>query len=287
VELRKKKSNVEVGAWLSIGVYVVLSCIKLVIGYYTDSRALFADGLNNATDILASIAILVGFKISKRPADEDHKYGHSRAETVASMIASFIMVLVGVEVLISSAEQFITGDTPTPDMIAAWTALLCAGVMFAVYIFNMKLSRSTGSLALKAVAVDNRSDALVSIGSFVGIIGSVVGLIWLDVVTAFIVGLIICITGWNIFKESTHRLTDGFDQDELDKYHAVIDTITGVETVKEIKGRMHGDHVFLDLVIEVDPQLSVYESHEITEEIENELKRQFNIEHVHVHIEPS
>jgi cation diffusion facilitator family transporter len=282
----KKKYSAEFGAWLSIIVYIALSAIKLAVGYYSNSKALMADGLNNSTDIIASLAVLVGLKISKKPADSDHKYGHSRAETVASMVASFIMAAVGLEVLISSAAKFVQGEFQSPNMAAAWVALFSAGVMFLVYRYNIRLSERTGSHALKAAAADNRSDALVSLGTVVGIVGSVWGLPWLDACTALVVGLLICKTAWDIFREATHMLTDGFDVKELEKYKDAVKLIDGVEKVKDIKGRVHGNQVFVDLVIEVDQEMNVYESHAITENIESELWDKYQIQYVHVHIEP-
>lgn len=111
----------ETGAWVSIIAYLVLSAVKLAVGLAFHSEALRADGLNNTTDIIASLAVLIGLRISQKPPDEDHPYGHFRAETIASMIASFIMMVVGLEVLYSSGEMLFNPKETTPDMIAAWT----------------------------------------------------------------------------------------------------------------------------------------------------------------------
>ncbi|WP_306431072.1 cation diffusion facilitator family transporter [Paenibacillus sp. XY044] len=282
----KKKNNAEFGAWLSIMVYIALSLLKLVIGYFSNSKALMADGLNNTTDIIASIAVLVGLKISKKPADADHRYGHSRAETVASMVASFIMAAVGIEVLISSVTKFIQGDFQSPSVIAAWVGLFSAGVMFWVFLYNSRLAKRTGSHALKAAAADNKSDALVSLGTVVGILGSIWGLPWFDSLTAVIVGLLICKTAWDIFWEASHMLTDGFDVKELEKFTNTVSVMDGVEKVKDIKARVHGNQIFVDLTIVVDQDMSVLEGHEITETIEQELMERHQINNVLVHIEP-
>lgn len=95
----------ETGAWVSIIAYVILSAVKLLIGYVFHSEALSADGLNNTTDIIASLAVLIGLRISQKPPDEDHPYGHFRAENIASLVASFIMMLVGLQVLLSAAGR--------------------------------------------------------------------------------------------------------------------------------------------------------------------------------------
>jgi cation diffusion facilitator family transporter len=276
----------EKGAWLSIIAYICLSALKLSIGYFTNSEALSADGLNNATDIVASIAVLVGLKISRKPPDKDHRYGHYRAETVAALIASFIMFAVGLQVLYQSVMKFRAPAIESPDMIAAWTAVFCAIVMYFVYQYNIRLAKKINSNAMMAAAQDNRSDAFVSIGAFIGIVGSQFGLPWLDPLTALLVGVIICKTAWDIFRDSSHALTDGFDDAELQTIKRTIRDVPGVEKIIDIKARIHGNNKLVDVTIGVDHQLSVSESHEITEHIENRIHELHNISHVHIHIEP-
>jgi cation diffusion facilitator family transporter len=109
----------ERGAILSICVYICLSALKLFIGYTTNSEALKADGLNNTTDIIASIAVLIGLRISQKPADKDHPYGHWKAETVSSLVASFIMAIVGLQVLYEAVISILEQKTEALDLIAA------------------------------------------------------------------------------------------------------------------------------------------------------------------------
>lgn len=276
----------ERAAWISIGAYVLLTISKLTVGYLTDSQALLADGLNNSTDIIASLAILIGLKVSKKPPDLNHPYGHRRAETIASLIASFIMMVVGIEVLINASKSIIFQQTTTPKLEAAWFALFSALIMFIVYRYNLYIAKRTSNLAVKAAAKDNLSDSLVSIGAAIGIIGSQFQLPWLDPVAAVIVGLIICKTAWGIFSEATHLLTDGIDVDLLAKLHTSISQTKGVRQIRGIKGRFHGNELLLDIDITVDPHLKVIESHKITERIEKKLLDQYKITHIQIHVEP-
>ncbi|WP_313641012.1 cation diffusion facilitator family transporter, partial [Paenibacillus sp.] len=232
------------------------------------------------------IAVLIGLKISRRPPDSNHSYGHFRAETVASLIASFIMIVVGLQVLYQGVNKFIQHELESPDLIAAWTAVGCAVVMMGVYMYNIRLARSINSNAMRAVALDNRSDALVSIGAFVGIVASGFGIPWLDPLTAIIVGLIICKTAWDIFSKATHDLTDGFDAEELELMKETVAEIDGVQSIKDIKARIHGNNVLVDTTVLVDSELSVVQSHDITEEIEEQLKDRHQVSNVLVHIEP-
>ncbi|WP_018933656.1 cation diffusion facilitator family transporter [Gracilibacillus lacisalsi] len=276
----------EKGAWLSIITYILLSTIKLVIATIGNSSALRADGLNNATDVVASIAVLIGLKISRKPPDEDHHYGHFRAEMIASLIAAFIMMMVGIQVLFDTVQSIIAGDFSQPDMLTAWTALGAAIVMFIVYLYNLRLGKKINSSALQAAAQDNKSDALVSIGAFVGIIGAQFQIYWLDPLAGAIVGLIICKTAWDIFREATHTLTDGFQPKELDQIKKSIHDHPDVLEIKDVKGRLHGNQALIEATIYVDPHMTVEESHDITDHIEEKLKEKHDVPHAHIHIEP-
>lgn len=277
----------EKGAWISIIAYITLSIIKLLIAYVGDSDALRADGLNNATDVIASIAVLVGLKISRKPPDNDHPYGHYRVETIASLFAAFIMAFIGIQVIFDTFQKVISNKvSEAPNLLTAWTALGAAIVMFFVYQFNVKLAKKIESSSLNAAAQDNKSDALVSIGAFVGIIGAQFGLFWLDPLAGFVVGIIICKTALDIFREATLTLTDGFEEDRLKEIQASIEKVKEVKEVIDVKGRIHGNQSLLDVTILVDPNLNVIQSHRITEDIENYLYDQHKITYVHIHIEP-
>lgn len=277
----------ERGAIISIIAYLCLSLLKLIVGFMADSEALKADGFNNATDIIASIAVLIGLKLSQRPPDDDHPYGHWKAETVASMVASFIMLGVGIQVTFQASTSIFNRIEESPDLIAAWTGLFCAIVMYFVYRYNKKLASEINSQAVMAAAKDNLSDAWVSVGTFIGIIGAQFGLPWLDPITAIIVGLIICKTAWDIFRDASHHLTDGFDQKELDAYKSTITNCYGVKGVKDIRARNYGNNVVVDIVILVNSKLDVKDAHDIACMVEDKLIKEHSVYDVVVHVEPN
>ncbi|NIK70325.1 MULTISPECIES: cation diffusion facilitator family transporter [unclassified Paenibacillus] len=276
----------EKGALVSIGAYIGLSAIKLGAGYWFASGALVADGFNNLTDIIASVAVLIGLRISQKPPDKDHPYGHFRAETIAALIASFIMATVGLQVIINTVRSLFSGQETVPSLTSAWVALFAAACMGAVYLYNRRLASRINNQALHAAAKDNLSDTLVSIGAAVGIIGAQFGLPWLDPVAALAVGAIICKTAWDIFYSSTHALTDGFDAKELMTLRSTIEGTKGVKSIKDIKARVHGSNVLIDVIVQVDPGLTLIESHGISDEIERRMEGKHNIMSVHVHVEP-
>lgn len=258
----------ERGAILSIGAYIFLSILKLYFGYTAGSEALKADGLNNTTDIAASIAVLIGLKLSQKPPDKDHRYGHWKSETIASMTASFIMLGVGIQVLNSAFKTIIHGQNEPPDTIAAYVALFSAAVMYFVYVYNKRLAKKIRSTAVMAAAKDNLSDAWVSIGTVVAIIGSQFRMPLLDSITAFIVGLLICKTAWDIFKQASHELSDGFDENKISLYKKEMRKVDGVKGIKEVKGRNYGSNEVIDVVILVDQTLDIQEAHNIATLVE-------------------
>lgn len=277
----------EHGARISIGAYIILSFLKLGIGYFTGSKALFADGLNNATDILSSVAVLIGLKIARKPADEEHSYGHFRAETISSLIASLIMIAVGIDVLVRAIKDTLFFEPKAPDLLAAFTAIVCAIGIYFVYLYNKKIALRINSAGLLAAAKDNLSDAWVSLGAAVGIIASQFGMPWIDPLAAVIVGILILKTGWEIFLDASHNLSDGYDRESLNDITLRIEAMEGVEGILDIKARMHGNMTIMDLIILVNPHISVIEGHDIAEMVEKMLHQEFNISEVIIHVEPN
>ncbi|MNZ95596.1 putative cation efflux system protein [compost metagenome] len=196
------------------------------------------------------------------------------------------MAMVGIQVIIGAIRSLIEGNNTEPNLWSAGVAVVCAVAMWGVYIYNSRLAKQINNHALMAAAKDNLSDAMVSVGAAVGIVGAQFGLPWLDTVAAFAVGLLICKTAWDIFRDSTHNLTDGFDEKELKDLRSTIARIEGVEGIKDLKARVHGNHVLVDVVIEVDPELTVTESHHISDLVEERMVKRQNVMHVHVHVEP-
>ena len=276
----------ERGARISIIAYIILSLLKVGAGYLSNSKALTADGINNTTDIIASLAVLIGLTISRKPADDEHHYGHFRAETIASLISSLIMIGVGLDVLYNAAKSIIFFKAQAPNLIAALVGAICSLVIYFVYRYNKKIAIQTNSSGLMAAAKDNLSDAWVGIGASIGIVASQFGLPWIDPLAAIIVGFLIVKTGVDIFRAATLNLTDGFNKAKLDEITQSIKKVPGVKNVKDIRGRINGNNVLIDVIVRVSAELSVVEGHNITKDIEAKLKNEFNITDVVVHVDP-
>ncbi len=172
-------------------------------------------------------------------------------------------------------------------MMAAWTGVFGAIVMFFVYRYNMRLGTKINSQSVKAAAKDNLSDALVSVGTVVGIVGSQLGLPWLDPLAAIIVGLIICKTAWEIFTSSSHQLTDGFDETLMVSYTETIMQIQGVKGIKTMKARSYGNNAIVDTEdLGQFYALDIRQAHDVATTVEKTLKREHDVYWVNVHVEP-
>lgn len=286
VQIEYKLSQAKKGAYLSIVTYTALTLLKILYGWIANSHGLTADGINNATDVISSVAILIALYISQKPVDKNHPYGHYRSEFIASLIAAFIMFAVSIQVITTGIRHFYEGSFQEPSQSAVIVGILSAIIMFVVFIYNRNLSRRVNSSALKAASYDNLSDALVSIGTVIGIVGVYMGIPMLDTIAAIIIGLLIMKTSIDIFKETAITLTDGYDEDALDEIYEIISKIKGIYEIRDIKARSHGVMSFIDVTISVNPDLNVVESHEISDYIESELQQHLGEVETIVHIEP-
>ncbi|MER2094090.1 MAG: cation diffusion facilitator family transporter [Aerococcus urinaeequi] len=274
------------GIYLSIVTYVIISTAKLLVGSNFDSDAVFADGLNNFTDSFASIALLVGMILSQRPADQNHRYGHYKIETITTLIMSFVIFYIGITVTIDSTTALINQAYAAPTPINAVVGLSSGVIMSGVYWYNNRLGNKLNSPSLKASAKDNLSDALTSFATALSVVLSRTGILWLDGAMAIVVGLIIIKSGYDIFKESAFSLSDGFPQEDLDNYRKIVLMVPGVRAVSDIRGRNYGANVYIDITILVDPEISVQAGHAITEKVESALQKTEDVTAIDVHVEP-
>ena len=145
----------ERGAIISILTYLFLSAAKLATGHLLHSSSLVADGFNNVSDIVGNVALLIGIRLARQPADRDHRFGHWKIEDLASLITSIIMFYVGFDVLRDTIQKILSREQTVIDPLGATLGLVSAIIMFSVYLYNTHLSKQSKSKALKAAAKDN------------------------------------------------------------------------------------------------------------------------------------
>ena len=277
----KPNSNLKLaerGAIISILAYLSLSSAKLATGHLLHSSSLVADGFNNLSDII---------RLARQPADRDHKFGHWKIEDLASLVTSIIMFYVGFDVLRDTLQKIFNNESVSIDPLGATVGVLSAIVMLGVYVYNLRLAKRAKSKALKAAAKDNLSDVVTSLGTSIAIAASAFNYPIVDKIAAIIITFFILKTAYDIFMESSFSLSDGFDDSLLEDYEKAILKLPKIARVKYQRGRTYGSNIYLDVVLEMNPDLSVYESHAITEEVEDLLKEEFGVFDIDVHVEPS
>ena len=274
-------------ALLSIWAYVILSVIKLTFATMTNSESLRADAFNNITDILGSVAVLIGLKIARRPADDDHTYGHWKIESVASLVTSFIMFGVGFFVLKDTVTAILSNEKTSVDLVGSIVGVACAAVMLTIYFYNRNLAIKAKSSSLMSAAKDNLADAVSSIATSIAIFAASFNLTFIDRLMAIVITVFIFKTAYDIFAEAVFSLSDGFDESKIETYTQAIAKVPKVSAVKYIRGRTYGSNIFLDVVVEMSPDLSVFESHAATEDIEETLKQNYDVFDIDVHVEPA
>ena len=274
------------GAYLSLVVYIILSIAKYVTGFVFNSAAVRADALNNMTDIVVSIAVIIGLKISIKPADRNHPYGHLKSENISTLLVSFIIMFVGIQVVIENTPRLLTQDKNVPSPITILVSIISGLIMLGVFLVNQKLAKKTKSSSLKSAAKDNLSDSLVSIGTAIGLVFTQIGFPIVDIILATLLGLLIIYTGFGIFRESIFTLSDGFNEKDLEEYRNDILEVDDVLDVRSIKGRYHGSSIFLEVTIVVEPNLSISQAHLICDKVEDHLHEK-GISSVYVHPEPN
>lgn len=285
--INKNIKKARLGAVLSIVTYIFLTLVKITFGFLDQSDALIADGLNNFTDVIGSTALFIGLTIALIPRDDNHTYGHYRAELIAALIASFIMFAVGIQVIIQTVIKFINNDYAEPSTTSLYISIFSMIIMLIVAFINFRLATKVNSVALKAASFDNLQDGLVSLGAAIGIIGVLIGFEALDTIASFLIGILIIYTAVIIFKETATTLTDGFNSKTLKEMEEIVQNVSGVIDVVDIKGRSHGFIYFVDVTVTVNLKLNVVEGHKITERIERAMSDAFGDTETIVHIEPA
>ena len=263
----------ERGAIISISTYLILSAAKLATGHLLHSSSLVADGFNNVSDIIGNVALLIGIRMARQPADRGHRFGHWKIEDLASLITSIIMFYVGFDVLRDTIQKILSREETVIDPLGATLGIISAAIMFVVYLYNTRLSKKSNSKALKAAAKDNLSDAVTSLGTAIAILASSFNYPIVDKLVAIIITFFILKTAYDIFIESSFSLSDGFDDRLLED--------------KSQRGRTYGSNIYLDITLEMNPDLSVFESHEIADQVESMLENRFGVFDTDVHIEPA
>lgn len=293
--MKENTKQIYRATWIGIFANLFLTIIKGLGGFLSGSRALIADALHSASDIVSSVVILFAVRISNKPPDKEHPYGHGKAENVASIIVALLLIVVGIEISISSIK-ILFGETPiAPTQLALFIIIFSIILKEVLFQYKMRLGKKYNSTALISDAWHHRSDSLSSLAVLIGVGAAILGdkinmpiLVYGDAIAGIVVSIIVIKVGYNLAKESSLVILEKVLSDEdVSKYHDTTLSIEGINQVDELFARTHGSYVIIDLKISVDSKMSVKKGHDIGKSAKITLMQTHpEVSNVFVHINP-
>jgi len=286
-EERFRKSKIV--SWTGILVNVFLTVFKIFAGISGHSQAMLSDGFHSLSDIFASILALTSVKISQKPVDKDHPYGHGKAEPIAALFISFILFGMSVVLSYRALNSIFLKIKIVPGLLPLVAALVSISVKESLFRYAYYIGKKFDNLAILASAHDYRADALSSVAALIGIAGARLGYSFLDPLAGFVVAVFIFKMGIDILGPSLRELMDtSLPEDFIGEIKKVTLSIEGVRKIDDIKTRRIGWRNSIDLSVEIDANLSIEKGHQISDQIEKLLLQKLkNIGNIMIHINPA
>lgn len=285
-EVREKRQ--EQALALGLAANVALIGVKLTAGLWGASQAMLADALNSVLDVVAGAVAWVGWRISRRPPDADHHYGHQNAETVAALFVGLAIFATGGLIVRDVLSGILSGDRVTP---AWWTVVAAAGVILTkttLYAYTRRVVKKSPSLVVSATATDHLMDVAATSGALLGLAGAQLGYPILDPIAAIWVAMLIVVHGVMILRKNTFVLLGGAPSERtLAEIRRTLISVPGVLGLHRTKVRTVGSQLLVDTEILVDGSLSVEDAHVIANNAGDALLAvRPDINDVVVHVEP-
>lgn len=273
---------------ISVVVNTLLSVWQIIIGVFSHSSGLVADGIHTLSDLIADFVVLIANKKSHKKPDEDHPYGHFRYENGASLILGIILLIVGVGMVWSAIEKLLNPELiPEVHMIALVAALIALVAKEGLFRYMLYVANKVNSSMLVANAWHARSDAASSLVVAIGIVGSLCGFRIFDPIAALIVGTFVFRMGFKFTNQSMQDLMDkGADEETLQEIHSILDNIDEIAGYHDLKTRKSGDYLLVDVHLELDGNMSIFMGHDIAVNVRKKLMENPQILDVMTHLDP-
>lgn len=276
---------------VSILVNVILSVFKLAAGILAHSGAMVSDGVHTASDVFSTLIVITGIRLAGKKSDKEHPYGHERMECVASVLLSVTLMATGVGIGLSGVSKMISGrkeGLEVPGLLALVAAVISIAVKEWMYWYTRAAAKKTGSGALMADAWHHRSDALSSVGALLGISLSRLGFAVLDPLASVVICVFIGKAAADVFRDTMDKMVDkSWDEETVERIREAAMAVEGVEQIDEIKTRMFGSKVYVDIEIAAKGSLLLVRAHQIAEEVHLLVERDFpEVKHCMVHVNP-
>ncbi|SFL53634.1 cation diffusion facilitator family transporter [Paenibacillus sp. 1_12] len=293
MEMGKKDASM-IAVWISLISNVMLTILKLLVGLLFNSPVLLADGVHNAGDVIATIAALSSMRISKQPADEDHPYGHGKAEVLASGIVAVIMGLAAIYIGYEAVSAFFE-EPAQASVIALIAAFLSLIWKQALYVYTIRVGKQTNSKGLIATAYDHLADVYASLAAVVGIglafIGETYHIPYLsygDPAAGIVVSILVLKLAIEMSLETVGILMDKtVSMEKLNEYAALIQSISQVKRIDRLRAREHGHYILVDVRVSIPGELSIQEGHDISRKIKGAIiENHSDVDEVLIHLNP-
>ncbi|NRD76360.1 cation transporter [Bacillus sp. BRMEA1] len=281
-------------AWISLISNIILTIGKVTIGWYGHSDAVFADGIHSAADVFASLIVVLVIKISNKPADNEHPYGHGKAEVIVSGIVGFLLFEVSLYVVYEGVSGLFH-QVEAPSLLAMWVAVFSFVAKIILYRSSLATAKQNNSKAIEAIAFDHKADIVASIAAAIGVLVTVIGqhfaisiLYYGDKVASIFVAYL-------IFKIAKEMLAEAFDillerninTETLQEYITIIEEFPEVKRIDRIRAREHGHYIIVDLRIAIDHDKTIKQGHDLARAIKKRLMEHHdNIDEVMIHLNP-
>ena len=289
---RGKVNIIAVNVGLAANIF--LAVIKTTIGILGHSPALLADGINSTSDVVYGIVVAVFMRLSNKPADREHPFGHSQFESIAALTVGAFVITTAVGIFwdaLNTIFDYLTHqvEVVTASSLAFWVAVLTIVLKIILFIYTRRIGKIHNSIAVTALAFDHRNDILSASAALIGITLGRAGFAWVDPLAAILVALVILRTGIQIIQESATDLMDTIPGELIEKQvKETLKEITGVRKLEKILVHRFGPYLMINLTIGVDGTISVEDGDRIASLCEQKLRSEIDFLHtVHIHYHPS
>ena len=277
---------------VTLCVNAVLVVFKTLAGIFGNSYALISDAVHSASDVFSTIIVIVGVRISGKASDRNHPYGHERLECVASIILATILFATGVGIGVNGLKTVLQGnyeELPIPGIMALAAAVISIAAKEWMYWYTRAAAKRIRSGALMADAWHHRSDSLSSVGAFVGIAGSRMGFPILDSAASVVISIFIGKAAYDIFMDAVDKMVDkACDKETEETLRKIALSQKGVLGIDRLMTRQFGAKMYVDMEIAADGNKTLYETHEIAEQVHNAIEAHFpDVKHCMVHVNPA
>ncbi len=276
-----------------VGIFgnVLLAAFKLVAGLLGNSGAMVSDAVHSLSDVFATFIAYIGVRMSRQAEDAEHPYGHERLECVASLVLGIILAGTGIGIGYTGIHKlfFDRDSIEIPTLLPLIAAIVSIVVKEAMFWYTMYYAKRLDSAAFKADAWHHRSDAISSVGSFIGIGLAKLGFPIMDPIASLIICALIIKVAYDIIRDSINKMLDtSCDNAYEQKVRAYVEAQPGVLGIDLLRTRQFGNKVYVDLEIAVKRDSSLLEAHSIAESVHEGVEQNFpNVKHVMIHVNPA